>query len=194
MAIDKIETLVVRALGVAGKAVGVYEVPKDSNRGPLIDVIQKEFGLKGQQYCVMYTLWAYIVALMEMGYKMPAAMKLASSQSLYEYAKARDCVYTDASLMRTGDIVIWRKMMLWQGHAGLVCRVLDSRYKSFITYEGNTSPDSVVDSGTGESQRNGGGIFKRTRFAGRAEFVKDAFYIRGFINMRKLLNEVAELA
>lgn len=165
------------AISAAETLVGTKEQPPKSNRGLIIDKIQKYFGLKGQQYCVMFTLYCYIEACNKLKIKFPFP-KTASSQSLFENAKAKGATYTDPKLIKPGDIVIWRKLKLWQGHAGLVISNLFED-KTFRTIEGNTSNSNYG------SQRDGDGIYKRIRSANKLNFNFSNFYIRGFIDVQK---------
>ena len=171
-----------KAIEIAKAFVGVVEDPKDSNRGKEIDTIQALFGFKGVQYCVLFCLYCYRRACMDLGlmYNLPIT---ASSQTLFEEAKKLGCVSTDFTNIQPGDIVIWRKFKLWQGHAGLCVSYLNPTDNSFVTIEGNTQPDNKGD------QREGGGIYKKVRYAKKVDFLVDNFYLRGYIQMDKLLKQ-----
>lgn len=151
------------------------------NRGGMVDAIQKEFGFKGVQYCVLTTLYCYKKACEYFGvdYYLP---KTASSQTLFEEAKKYTS--TDFSKIQPGDIVIWRKFKLWQGHAGLCISLFDMESNSFRTIEGNTSPDK------NGNQREGDGIYQKLRYARKMDFTVDNFYLRGYINMTEYLNDL----
>ena len=176
------DKIVKKVLEKAQSLVGTKEVGQ--NGGVVIDEIQKVFGMKNQQYCVMFTLycWDFILKqVLSERYDKPFPM-VASSQTLFEWAKKNNFTYTDTNLIKPGDIVIWRKFNLWQGHAGLInskVRAIDS---SFEDFEGNTSNSDFG------SQRDGDGIYKRKRFAKKLDFSVDNFYIRGFIDMEKVFN------
>jgi len=171
-----------KAIEIAQWLVGAKEEPKDSNRGRDIDVIQGAFGFSGVQYCVLFCLYCYKIALghFNIEYTLP---NTASSQTLFEEAKKLGCVSTDFTNIQPGDIVIWRKFKLWQGHAGLCVSYLNTTDNSFVTIEGNTQPDNKGD------QREGGGIYKKVRYAKKVDFLVDNFYLRGYIQMDKLLKQ-----
>lgn len=172
--------VIIKALEWAYQLTGILEDPKDSNRGPAIDDIQKSFGYKGVQYCALFAQYIYKRACLDLNIPFPFS-GTASSQTLFQEALKSGFVETDFSKLRSGDIIIWRKLKLWQGHVGVV-KSVDFATQSFTTIEGNTSSS---DKG---SQRDGGGIFERVRYMKKQDFVVDAFYLRGFINCRKVFN------
>lgn len=169
------EKIIKNAIEIAKNFVGTLEEPPNSNRGDVIDKIQAEFGYKGVQYCALFVQYVY-----KRAYLLSPLPNTASSQTLYQWAKEKGYISTDFNELQAGDIVIWRKFKLWQGHVGLVIEV-NPQTQSFITIEGNTSNNDYGD------QRDGGGIFKRIRFMKKADFVEDAFYLRGFIKIRSVL-------
>lgn len=171
-----------RAIEIAKSFVGATE-DLGQNRGKKIDLIQKEFGFKGVQYCVLFTLYCYKKAIEEHGYT-SFLPKTASSQTLFEEAKKLGSVSTDFDLMIAGDIVIWRKFKLWQGHAAIALSTPNTLDKSFVTIEGNTQ------SGNAGDQRDGGGIYQRIRYARKMDFTVDNFYLRGYIQMSDYLSKL----
>lgn len=168
-----------RLIEYAIKYCGEVEYPKNSNRGEKIDTIQNEFGYCGVAYCVLFVLYVYKKTLQEYGIK-NTLPNTASSQTLYEWAANNKMIETDFSKLGIGDIVIWRKFKLWQGHTGIVISVNHAN-KSFLTVEGNTQNSDFGD------QREGGGIYQRIRYMRKADFVVDAFYLRGFIPANKII-------
>ena len=174
----KMEKIIELALTYAHNLVGVVEDPPNSNRGDVIDQIQKMFGLQGVQYCALFAQYVYKLAFVFSPF--PGT---PSSQTLYEWAEKRKYTSTDFSKLQAGDIIIWRRRKLWQGHVGLVTGV-DHANEKFMTIEGNTSN---TDFG---SQTDGGGIYARVRNMKKADFVVDAFWLRGFIQIRKVLADV----
>ena len=174
--------VITKALEWATKFIGTQEVPKDSNRGLIIDDIQKSFGYKGVAYCALFAQYCYKRACTSLNIPFPFS-GTASSQTLFEEALKKGWIETDFNKLQSGDIVIWRKLKLWQGHVGIV-KSVDPVTQSFITIEGNTSNS---DKG---SQRDGGGIFQRVRYMKKQDFVVDAFYLRGFISIRKVFANV----
>ncbi len=189
-----------RLIENAIKYCGILENPKNSNRGEVIDIIQKEFGFEGIPYCVLFVLYIYKKTLEEFGIKLPLLVT-PSSQTLFNWAQNKGLIETDFSKLGAGDIVIWRKFKLWQGHAGIVISVNHSE-KSFLTVEGNTSAEHLLsicpascrvpgseNSDFGD-QREGGGIFKRKRYMRKADFAMDAFYLRGFIPADRIITKM----
>lgn len=174
-----------RAIDWALHFQGTVEVPKNSNRGVVIDDIQKAFGFKGVSYCALFVLYCYKRACAFAGikYLFPDVgdknYSPASTQSLYQWAIKNGFAETDFSKLQPGDIVIWRKFKLWQGHTGIVTSV-DQEHKTFMTIEGNTPNSDFGD------QREGGGIYQRLRYMRKTDFTIDGFYLRGFINVRKV--------
>lgn len=173
------------AITVARNFIGTLEDPKDSNRGVKIDMIQKTFGFTGVQYCVLFVLYCYKFACerQRINYPFP---KTASSQSLYQWALEKGYIETDFSKLKHGDIVIWRKLLTWQGHAAIVESIAPDR-SAFTSIEGNTQNSDEGD------QREGGGIFRRVRYMRKIDFKVDSFYLRGFIDVRKIFTEVLDL-
>lgn len=167
-----------KALEWANKFVGTQEVPKDSNRGLVIDDIQKVFGFKGVSYCALFAQYCYKRACTALNLQFPFS-GTASSQTLYQEALKKNWIETDFKKLKRGDIVIWRKWKLWQGHVGIVEQVF-TELETFHSIEGNTSPGDIG------SQSNGGGIYRRVRFMKKMDFAVDGFYLRGFISIGKV--------
>lgn len=174
------ELIIKDAITLANGYIGTKEQPAGSNRGVSIDAIQKSFGFQGVQYCALFAQYIYkaVSIIYHTDFKLPGT---ASSQTLYEWAKQNGYASNDFSLLKPGDIIIWRKMKLWQGHVGLVVSV-NFMEQCFETIEGNTSNSDFG------SQRDGDGIYRRKRFMKKADFVVDNFWLRGFIQMRKVLS------
>ncbi|MBE0538398.1 MAG: CHAP domain-containing protein [Ignavibacterium sp.] len=171
-----------RLIENAVKYCGIVEDPKNSNKGEIIDEIQEEFGFDGVQYCVLFVLYVYKKTLNEFELELPL-LSTPSSQTLFNWAYNNGMIETDFLKLGAGDIVIWRKFKLWQGHAGIVISV-DQQNKTFLTVEGNTSNNDFGD------QRDGGGIYKRKRYMRKADFAVDAFYLRGFIPADKVIPKI----
>lgn len=164
--------------------VGVKEDPAGSNSGKEIDKIQNYFGFNKVQYCALFTQYIYAKILYSFNIENPFP-KTASSQTLYGWAKNNELTSTNFSELSVGDIVIWRKRKLWQGHVGFVVSV-DQKNLMFETIEGNTANSDFGD------QRDGDGIYRRIRYMKKSDFVVDAFWLRGFIKIDKLLSAVLE--
>lgn len=170
-----------KALSIAEKFIGQTE--RIQNRGLFVDIVLAEFGMcpkdrtiEGPAYCALYAQYPYKLILDN---KFPFIIT-ASSQTLFEEAKSKDWI---TNTPKRGDIVIWRKFKLWQGHAGLI----EMEYpgsKIIDTYEGNTFPDNKGD------QRAGNGFYMKKRGYGLADWQLDAFYLRGFIDMTKAIESI----
>lgn len=173
--------IVKKALEWAQQLVGTVEIPKDSNRGVIIDDIQKVFGYKGVSYCALFAQYCYKRACIALNYPFPFS-GTASSQTLYQEALKMNWIETDFTKLKAGDIVIFRKFKLWQGHVGIVERVFPE-LSSFCSIEGNTSSGEIGN------QTNGGGIYRRVRYMKKLDFAVDSFYLRGFISVRKVFPE-----
>ena len=174
--------IVDKALEWANQLVGTVEQPKNSNRGLVVDDIQKVFGYKGVAYCALFAQYCYKRACSALNIPFPFS-GTASSQTLYQEALKKNWIETDFTKLQRGDIIIWRKWKLWQGHVGVVETVFPE-FESFHSIEGNTSPGDVG------SQSNGGGIYRRVRYMKKMDFAVDGFYLRGFISMQKVFKNI----
>ena len=175
---DEQKYIIGTAITLANDYIGVKEEPAGSNRGTAIDAIQKTFGFHAVQYCALFAQYVYKSACLMYKERFPFP-GTASSQTLYEWAKKNGYACNDFKQMQAGDIVIWRKRKLWQGHVGIVVSV-DQANQCFETVEGNTSNSDFGN------QRDGDGIYRRKRYMRQADFVVDAFWLRGFIQVRKV--------
>lgn len=170
--------IVEKAIEWANKFVGTQEVPKDSNRGLVIDDIQKVFGYKGVSYCALFAQYCYKRACTALNIPFPFS-GTASSQTLYQEALKKNWIETDFKKLQRGDIVIWQKWKMWQGHVGIVERVF-TELETFHSIEGNTSSGDVG------SQSNGDGIYRRVRYMKKIDLAVDSFWLKGFISIRKV--------
>lgn len=168
------------ALETAASFIGTKE--ESQNRGKIIDQIQQEMGFIGQPYCAIFVLYCFKKACEQLRLK-DYLPETASSQTLFQWADNNKFIYNDPELLKPGDIVIWRKFKLWQGHAGLIISpLLDIKEMSFQTIEANTSNSDFGN------QREGDGIYKRIRHANKIDFDVDGFYLRGFIDAEKIFS------
>ena len=176
------EAIIKEAITIADELVGTKE--EKPNRGEVIDKIQRELGFLGLPYCVIFVLYCYKMACKRLNHPFLIPIT-ASSQTLFEWAKKQGFAYTDPQLIKPGDIVIWRKWKLWSGHAGLITSsvLMQYDYISINTIEGNTSNSNFG------SQSDGDGIYRRIRGANKIDFSVDGFYLRGFIDCKKILSE-----
>lgn len=173
------------AIETATSLVGIKETTE--NRGKEIDEIQRKMGYIGLPYCVIFILYCYQMSCEKLKIKnyLPDT---ASSQTLFDWAFKNNFVYTNPDLVKPGDIAIWRKYKLRQGHAGLIVSpIMMDNEKMFRTIEANTFNSDYGN------QRDGNGIYKRIRYAKKIDFDVDGFYLRGFIDVEKIFNgEISE--
>lgn len=175
-----LDRLIQSAIQIALSYVGEKEDPAGSNSSQKIDLVQSSFNYNKVQYCALFSQYIYKVSCKLFGIEFPFP-GTASSQTLYEWAKKNNCASNNFSELQVGDIIIWRKRKLWQGHVGVVVDV-DFMNEVFYTVEGNTSNSDFG------SQRDGDGIYKRKRFMKKSDFVVDAFWLRGFIKIRQAID------
>ena len=182
-----ISLIVSDSLALAWSLVGTKETPPSSNRGLVIDAIQKEFKVQGLQYCVMFTLYCYIKAL-KMNNIIPDKLpRITNSQALYDYAKKNNCTVPDEKFIKAGDIIIFRHYTKQSGHAGIITSnyLTDKNGNHYCeTIEGNTFPT------TNGIQSAGDGIYRKKRNLNEADFKADDWYVRGFVDMEALLKKL----
>lgn len=187
------------AVANARQYVGMVEVPKDSNRGWYIDELHRYFGLPyGNSYCAMFAIKQYQEAYARRGEKTPLPRiarvsvfkKWADNHPLTTRVYGSKALLWGACDVRAGDMPIWihgsnvAPNSNWSGHVGLATgisrdgkmQVLEgATFKKatyFDTIEGNTSPGNSGD------QRNGGGIYARTRGLGIGTKFQVMYFVR----------------
>lgn len=183
----------------AKKYVGIYE-KKNDNRGPEIDKIEKWFGLQGEPYCLMFSLWNYHEVLDTYKIKNPLP-KIARVSSFYKWAQAHPLTTTvisskalmwGAKDLKGGEIAIFvhgKDINLnsnWSGHAA-VNQYL-KKPDGVRTVEGNTKPGDTGDQ-TGVSKSLAGGhdgIYERNRRFG----LGGSFPIIAFVSLTNREYEV----
>jgi len=147
----------IRALNVARREVGTHEVGFH-NRGKRVDEYQRADALPGVGYawCMAFVQWCYRNA----GHPLPDLT--ASVGNFLSYARKVGWV---TSQPQRGDLVCFNfDADNWPDHVGLVLYRLPGGM--IRTVEGNTSP------GTGGSQADGGGVYRRFRSRRRCAFVR----------------------
>ena len=132
------------ALDAARGELGNTESPAGSNRTKY----GRWMGLDGQPWCMSFVQWCFAQA----GQALPCRTGSCSALLRWYQANQPERVVRDPL---PGDIVIYRF-----GHTGIV---ESAGGGSVIAIEGNTSP------GSGGSQDNGGGVYRRTRSRNTAE-------------------------
>jgi len=153
---DSFLSLVLAEAGLAADA-GVREQPKNSNRGPEVDVYLKRAGVPpGLAWCCAFTYWCFDEAAKKAGRANPM-FKTAGCLAHWNNAEkkgarripARD-VQADASLVKPGMVFIM-DFGGGLGHTGFVERV-EGGY--IHTIEGNTDASQ---------SREGGGVYRLQR-------------------------------
>lgn len=142
---------------MAAREVGTHEVGFH-NRGKRVDEYQRADNLPGVGYswCMSFVQWCY-----KMVYH-PLPDLTASVGNFLGYARKVGWV---TSRPLRGDLVCFNfDADNWPDHVGFVARVLPLGL--IRTIEGNTSP------GTGGSQADGGGVYRRLRSRRRCVFVR----------------------
>lgn len=167
-----------------GKAYLHVREKTNHNDAPEIDRMLAYLGLpKGLSWCAAYSLTCYREASDELGVKQPfprygrVAMlwSVCKANPLKYKAITADEVRLGSVQLRPGDLPVWAHGTIksgdFNGHTGLVIgpivdgkvQVVEAYYekpkpvKSFRSIEGNTQP------GPGGNQREGGGVYERTR-------------------------------
>lgn len=151
----------------------------NNNRGPEIDQWLKYLGLPlGSPYCAAFLVWNYH----ECGYNLPRIGRCSLLWSTVRHNELRYKTFTadDVAMgiekINPADGVIWRHgrgaSQNWNGHAGIALQQIDRR--TFKSREGNTMPTSKGN------QREGGGVYDRTRTLG----LGSSFSVVGFIRVR----------
>jgi len=150
----------------------VREIKNQDNRSPEIDAFHDYAGLPyGNPWCLMFVNYMWKETLDPYG--LAPYTKTARVSHLYKYALKNKYLYTvkfDKALAygiqqaEPGDMVIWLKNYTKDiivndgnpsGHVGFIVEEIEPG--KFKTIEGNTSV------GTAGSQRDGDGVFTRTR-------------------------------
>lgn len=181
-----------KAVSIMKTWVGTVETPKNSNRGPLIDTFHRYHGIPyGNPYCAMSVNFAYFKAHESVGAKSPLP-KIARVSLMYKWGNNNPLVVKmftpktvmlGATTLKPGDIIMWKSGTKsvkenWNGHEGLTQKQLLENH--VLTIEGNTMPSAKGN------QREGGGIWERTRGYG----LGSSFEIVAFMRLNKQVYEV----
>jgi hypothetical protein len=144
------ETVIDRVLQWCSSKVGMTESPANSNRGPEIDVWQKEFGLRGDFWC-----GAFVGYPLRTVAAIPVPNSVCYTPSIISLAKTRTGGFDSWqpwSERERGDLVLFK----FPGVSRDPCDHVGIYAGDDHTIEGNTC------SGDG-SQNNGGGVYVRKR-------------------------------
>ena len=155
------------------------------NDAPEIDRMLAYLGLpKGLSWCAAFSLYNYHEAADELKVKQPfprygrvAMLWSACQRNPLRYRAITSYEVRLGSVrLQPGDLPIWANGTIkagdFNGHTGLVEQQLSPR--SFRSIEGNTQP------GPGGNQREGGGVYERTR-----SIDAGSFRILGFCRARQ---------
>lgn len=159
----------------------------NKNDHPQIDLFLKYLGLPPKlPWCAAFTLYCYKEAAEELNVKQPLP-KYGRVSTLWSFCKrtpSRCTTFTVEQVrlgliqLRPGDMPIWKHGVSNQdnfnGHIGLTIEQLSNT--KIKTIEGNTLPETTGNAG---NQREGGGVYIRTRY-----LVPGSFKIIGFIRVK----------
>lgn len=174
-------TLIEEAVQLAETYEGKTEQRKNSADW-LTDLMKKSGNPAAWQppepYCIAAALAVWNIILRKHNMEIPFHPS-KSTQTCYDNAKLKGFIGDSPSV---GDIVIYRKGDTWQGHAGIVTKVMDDR---ICTTEFNTSSNHAGN------QRDGEGCYPRTRLFKDFQKSSNHLWIRGYIKMSRLSVPVA---
>lgn len=136
------------ALEVAKEQMGVEEVPKGSNKGPMINEYLKAVGLgPGYAWCQAFVYWCYVVAADKVG----VANVMVKTAGVYDCWNrstnrkgvlkiAKGDVVTGKAMLEAGDqfVMLYGK---GAGHTGIIERVTENEKGVIVlhTIEGNSN-------------------------------------------------------
>ena len=173
-------TLQEQVVNNSAKYLQVRELT-NNNDGPDVERFLAYIGLpKGQSWCMA---WVTYVFSHDSGFPWPkygrcaSTWKIAKKQALTYKTFSANEVKMGIEELRPADVSIWAHGRIdakqdFNGHTGIVLRQLDR--STFATREGNTVPTNAGD------QREGGGVYDRTRGLGFGS----SFKVVGFIRVR----------
>lgn len=155
-AADALLAAVVRT-AAGEEAKGVREVPKNSNRGPEVDVYLRRAGVRpGLAWCCAFTYWCFDEAALATGRANPM-VRTAGCLDHWNRAPGHGARRI-AAKAATGNPALLRPGMLFVmdfggglGHTGIVERIDGGHV---VTIEGNTDASMT---------REGGGVYRLTR-------------------------------
>ncbi len=154
------------------------------NDGAEVEKFLRYLGLpKGQPWCAAFSLYCYKEAAEELNVRQPyprygrVAMLWSTCRSnplKYRAITTEEAILGSVKL-RPGDLPIWASGTIrsgdFNGHIGLIQQQISP--KKIRTIEGNTTPGETGD------QRDGGGVYERTRAISPGNF-----RIIGFCRLR----------
>ncbi len=143
----KVSQLAIEAMLVAVSQVGQQEVPRNSNRGPMVDQYLAAVGLKpGYAWCQAFVNWCYEQGAKRLGVPEPvvntAGVLDCWNRTKPELKKNRAWVVNNAGLLLPGDQFMMKIGTKGAGHTGLVLDVVPNNKGSvMVTIEGNTNDE-----------------------------------------------------
>lgn len=179
--VARAETLQERVTTNSARYLNVREAT-NKNDGPDVERFLAYIGLpKGQSWCMAFVCYNY---RHDAGFtpwprngRCAAVWKQAQARELTYRTFSAEDVQVGAEKLQPGDVAIWAHGGInaardFNGHTGIV---LGQRNRnSFVSREGNTMPSNVGN------QREGGGVYDRTRGLG----IGSSFRIVGFVRVR----------
>jgi hypothetical protein len=148
-----------RLVVISRSQIGIVEVPKDSNTGPDVKKFQSATWLKGSGFawCAAFVCWCFGEAANGITYnfKLP---KTAGAWDFENWARSQgqggvQILKPPFNEIKPGDIIIYKF-----SHIGIATSTLSGGKVSVV--EGNTS---ASDNDPISKQREGGGVFKKSR-------------------------------
>lgn len=143
------------------------------NRGRLVELMQKTIGVaQAEPWCIAYL--QSCVAFVE-DYTGVRSWIHATESALELWEQSTWSRVIDP---RPGDLILWEKEGTRAGHGGIIAEVLRSSPRGsivgFKTIEGNTG------AGRGTIEREGDGVYPRTRPLGGVGRMRELGYLRPF--------------
>lgn len=174
------ETLRSAIVSIGTSFIGVSEVGT-TNTGFWVDKFNRDIGVFGVAWCVAFVQYDYKYSSYIWNVPDILPYNTASTQNLYEWAEKNDLVFTDYTLLKPADIVVWRNGMTKLGHTGFVSKINPDNPTIVSTIEGNTNSTF---------SRDGGDVCEHTanilRYGEIGVTKTIERYTRGFISFDKL--------
>lgn len=146
-------SLAQKALEIAIKEIGVLEVPRASNKGP-VEKYLKSIGLGGgYSYCQAFVYWCYQQASKELNLPNPV-VKTGGVLNCWNTTKALKIEKKD--IKSKLDLIVPGSQIIYDfgkglGHTGIIKSI---KGDTFITIEGNSAPNSSTREGLGVFEKN----------------------------------------
>jgi len=144
---------------IARAEIGVRESPKNSNRGPRVDIYKAATWLPAElawPWCAAFVCWAFREAMTQCGVKETTTFKrprTAGAWDFINWSLAQDSSTTTNRAPKAKDIAAGDIIVFNFSHIGIAASSADAK-GNFKTVEGNTD-----ESGS----REGGGVYFKTR-------------------------------